>query len=156
MEADLGFKESTQPNGSLTTRDQTYDSGKVDAKINGQINGEACGTSADHYGSVDQGQAYHLSKQFDAEPIAIIGMACRFPGDAVNVKGLWDMCCEGRSAWSEVAESRMSSHSFFHPDFSKRGTVGPTPLHASSRGFDSPMVVQHARGAFHEARHQLV
>lgn len=56
-------------------------------------------------------------------PIAIVGLACRFPGDAANVKGLWDMCCEGRSAWSEIPHSRMNAEAFFHPDPSKIGTV---------------------------------
>ena len=155
MEAPLSLNGSTKPNGSLTNGDVTHDSGKVDVKINGQVNGEACEDPADKC-SAHQGQANHVPQQSDAEPIAIIGMACRFPGDAVNVKGLWDMCCEGRSAWSEVAESRMNGKNFFHPDFSKRGTVGPTPIHTSSRGFDLSIAVQHTRCTFHETRYQLI
>ena len=63
------------------------------------------------------------STRSDVLPIAIVGMACRFPGDAANVKGLWDMCCEGRSAWSEIPQSRMNAEAFFHPDPSKTGSV---------------------------------
>ena len=62
----------------------------------------------------------------DTMPIAIVGMACRFPGEAANVKGLWDMCCEGRSAWSEIPRSRMNPEAFFHPDPSKTGSVRKT------------------------------
>ena len=64
--------------------------------------------------------------QSDTIPIAIVGMACRFPGEAANVKGLWDMCCEGRSAWSEIPRSRMNPEAFFHPDPSKTGSVCKT------------------------------
>ena len=56
-------------------------------------------------------------------PIAVVGMACRFPGEAANGKGLWDMCCEGRSAWSEIPQSRMNSEAFWPPDPSKTGGV---------------------------------
>ena len=63
------------------------------------------------------------STHSEMTPIAIVGMACRFPGDAANVKGLWDMCCEGRSAWSEIPQSRMNAEAFFHPDPSKTGSV---------------------------------
>ena len=59
----------------------------------------------------------------DTMSIAIVGMACRFPGEAANVKGLWNMCCEGRSAWSEIPRSRMNPEAFFHPDPSKTGSV---------------------------------
>ncbi|MCJ1285020.1 hypothetical protein MMC26_004357 [Xylographa opegraphella] len=54
-------------------------------------------------------------------PIAIVGMACRFPGERSDPKGLWDMCCEGRSAWSEIPKDRMNVDGFWHPDSSKPG-----------------------------------
>ena len=59
----------------------------------------------------------------EVEPIAIVGMSCRFPGDASSVKGLWQMCCEGRSAWSEVPQDRMNAAHFFHPNPAKHGSV---------------------------------
>ncbi|MCJ1402141.1 hypothetical protein MMC11_005360 [Xylographa trunciseda] len=54
-------------------------------------------------------------------PIAVVGMACRFPGELSGPKGLWDMCCEGRSAWSEIPKDRMNVDGFWHPDISKLG-----------------------------------
>ena len=87
MEAPLSLNEITKPIGSLANGDTTHDSGKVDVKINGQVNGEACGDPADK-SSAHQGQAGYVPRQSDAEPIAIVGMACRFPGDAVSFKGL--------------------------------------------------------------------
>ena len=32
----------------------------------------------------------------DPNSIAVIGLACRFPGDASNPERFWDMLCEGR------------------------------------------------------------
>lgn len=61
-------------------------------------------------------------------PIAVIGMACRFPGEAENVEGFWRMCCEGKSAWSEIPKTRMNADAFFHPDPSHGGTVGPLEI----------------------------
>ena len=56
-------------------------------------------------------------------PIAIVGMACRFPGNATTPKGLWELCCDGRSAWSEIPKDRMNIEGFWHPDVSKVGCV---------------------------------
>ena len=60
-------------------------------------------------------------------PIAIVGLAGRFPGDATNVKSLWDMCCQGRSAWSEVPKDRFTAEAYFHPNPSKSGCVRDVP-----------------------------
>ena len=59
----------------------------------------------------------------DVMPIAIVGMACRFPGNATTPKGLWELCCDGRSAWSEIPKDRMNVEGFWHPDVSKVGCV---------------------------------
>ena len=40
------------------------------------------------------------------EPIAVIGMGCRFPGGIAGPDELWDFLCEGRSAVSEVPSDR--------------------------------------------------
>ncbi|MCW2689670.1 MAG: polyketide synthase, partial [Mycobacterium sp.] len=40
------------------------------------------------------------------EPIAIIGLGCRFPGDIDGPEALWQFLCEGRSSISEVPPDR--------------------------------------------------
>ncbi|KFY27180.1 hypothetical protein V493_03667 [Pseudogymnoascus sp. VKM F-4281 (FW-2241)] len=52
----------------------------------------------------------------DLEPIAIIGLACRFPGGANSPEELWQMLAEGRSGWSEIPADRYNWKSFYHPD----------------------------------------
>ncbi len=46
------------------------------------------------------------------EPIAIIGMACRFPG-APNLDAFWRLICECRSASREVPADRWNADEFF-------------------------------------------
>jgi phthiocerol/phenolphthiocerol synthesis type-I polyketide synthase A len=40
------------------------------------------------------------------EPIAVIGMGCRFPGDIHGPEAFWQFLCEGRSAVGEVPPDR--------------------------------------------------
>ena len=50
------------------------------------------------------------------EPIAIIGMGCRFPGPAVNPASYWSLLCEGGSAVREVPASRWNPDAYYSPD----------------------------------------
>lgn len=56
-------------------------------------------------------------------PIAIIGMACRFPGDATSPEKLWNMLAEKRSGWCEIPKDRFNIDAFYHPDPDRNGTV---------------------------------
>ena len=49
-------------------------------------------------------------------PIAIVGMACRLPGEATSPDKLWKLCAEKQAAWSEVPRDRMNLEAFYHPD----------------------------------------
>ncbi|KAH8651356.1 reducing type I polyketide synthase [Xylariales sp. PMI_506] len=62
-------------------------------------------------------------------PIAIIGMSCRFPGEATSPEGLWQMCAEGRSAWSEIPQDRFNKDAFYHPSGDKPTTTNVTGGH---------------------------
>ncbi|MGI5274510.1 SDR family NAD(P)-dependent oxidoreductase [Nonomuraea sp. CA-218870] len=57
------------------------------------------------------------------EPIAIVGMACRYPGGGDTVEGLWDLLSEGRSAVREVPASRWDNDAYYHPDPSTPGGI---------------------------------
>lgn len=56
-------------------------------------------------------------------PIAIVGMGCRFPGEATSPEKLWQLCASARSAWSEVPPERWNRDAFHHPDGGRIGTV---------------------------------
>nr|QED55506.1 TRI17 [Trichoderma protrudens] len=49
-------------------------------------------------------------------PLAIVGISCRFPGDATSPEKLWDLIANGKSAWSKVPSDRWNEEAFWHPD----------------------------------------
>ncbi len=57
-----------------------------------------------------------------SEPIAIVGMACRFPG-ATGPAAYWDLLKDGRSAITEVPADRWNSDVFFDPTPSQPGRM---------------------------------
>ncbi|KAL4968150.1 uncharacterized protein BDV14DRAFT_197378 [Aspergillus stella-maris] len=56
------------------------------------------------------------------EPIAILGLACRFPGDANTPEKLWEIVRSGTQCWSDVPEDRYNWKAFHHPSPDARGT----------------------------------
>ncbi|KAL8952236.1 MAG: hypothetical protein Q9222_001850 [Ikaeria aurantiellina] len=90
----------------------------------------SAGTHAPENGhQVPDGTFGHSSKLSSTPPIAIIGLAGRFPGDATDAHALWDMCCEGRSAWSQVPEDRFSAKAYYHPSVAKAGCFNAKGAH---------------------------
>jgi acyl transferase domain-containing protein/aryl carrier-like protein len=55
------------------------------------------------------------------EPIAIIGIGCRFPGGANDPDSFWNILAEGVDAVTEVPADRWNPRSFYDPDPSKPG-----------------------------------
>ncbi|MFI6499678.1 SDR family NAD(P)-dependent oxidoreductase [Nonomuraea typhae] len=55
------------------------------------------------------------------EPIAVIGMACRYPGGGDTVEGLWELLREGRHAVGEVPPARWDIDAYYDPDPQKPG-----------------------------------
>ena len=56
------------------------------------------------------------------EPIAVVGMSCRLPGDASDAQKLWELLKEGRSAWSKTPKDRFNQEAFH--DLAAAGKVG--------------------------------
>jgi len=56
------------------------------------------------------------------EPIAIIGMGCRFPG-GMNPEDLWQLLLSGKDAISEVPKDRWDIDSLYDRDVSRPGKV---------------------------------
>ena len=55
------------------------------------------------------------------EPIAIIGLGCRFPYGASNPEAFWDLLCHGVDAITEVPAERWDVRRFYDPDPDKPG-----------------------------------
>src|SRR5579871_3088413 len=55
-------------------------------------------------------------EQAQKEPIAIIGVGCRFPYDADTPEKFWELLREGRSIRSEVPSSRWDVEAYYHRD----------------------------------------
>ncbi|GLW63698.1 polyketide synthase [Actinomadura rubrobrunea] len=52
----------------------------------------------------------------EAEPIAIVGIGCRFPGGADGPRSFWELLCEGRDAVTEVPSDRWNAEEFWDAD----------------------------------------
>ncbi|MFC5751232.1 SDR family NAD(P)-dependent oxidoreductase [Actinomadura rugatobispora] len=51
-----------------------------------------------------------------AEPIAVVGMACRFPGGANSPEAFWRLLVEGRDAVTDIPATRWGAAELYDPD----------------------------------------
>lgn len=65
------------------------------------------------------------------EPLAIIGMACRFPHEGDNNENFWKMLMGGKSAMTPFPQNRFNMNGHYHPDVEHGGTVS---------GYDNLMI----------------
>ncbi|WP_078750282.1 phthiocerol type I polyketide synthase PpsB [Mycobacterium tuberculosis] len=68
-------------------------------------------------------QRTSLADEFDrvsriavAEPVAVVGIGWRFPGDVDGPESFWDFLVAGRNAISTVPADRWDAEAFYHPD----------------------------------------
>ncbi|MDF5733358.1 MAG: type I polyketide synthase, partial [Rhizonema sp. PD38] len=64
------------------------------------------------------------------EPIAIIGMGCRFPGKVKNPQAYWDLLCNGVDAITEIPSERWDINRYYHPN-----PDAPGKMYVRSGGF---------------------
>jgi|LauGreDrversion4_1035100.scaffolds.fasta_scaffold00100_2 acyl transferase domain-containing protein/short-subunit dehydrogenase/acyl carrier protein len=63
-----------------------------------------------------------LEKQ-QAEPIAIIGMGCRFPGDIGSPEDFWALLNSGKDTITTIPESRWDSQAYYSPSYDDAGKI---------------------------------
>ncbi|USP79169.1 polyketide synthase [Curvularia clavata] len=68
-------------------------------------------------------------KEFKSEPIAIVGVGCRFSGSATNPEALWDMLSKGNTGWTKTASHRFNLNAFWHPNGDNKGTFNAKGFH---------------------------
>src|SRR6185312_7129297 len=56
-----------------------------------------------------------------SEPIAIIGIGCRFPGGSDTPEKFWDLLKNGRHGITEHPAERWDTKKYYHPDPEKEG-----------------------------------
>lgn len=86
-------------------------------------------------------QGTNQDDDYARSPIAIIGYACRLPGQVSSPNDLWELCTRKRSGWSTIPKDRFSFDAFHHPNASKLGTFNPTGgyfLQDDIARFDAP------------------
>ncbi|XP_044716041.1 polyketide synthase dehydratase domain-containing protein [Hirsutella rhossiliensis] len=73
--------------------------------------------------------------------VAIVGMACRFAGDAKSPDEFYEMLLNGRDSWSKVPSSRFNVDARHHPWAQRRGSLvcnGGYFLRESEAKWDAP------------------
>ena len=58
-----------------------------------------------------------------SEPIAIIGMGCRLPGDSSSPGKLWNLLSRGDHGRRPIPEERFNVDGYYHPDSDRNGSM---------------------------------
>ncbi|UZP37023.1 hypothetical protein NXS19_004839 [Fusarium pseudograminearum] len=66
----------------------------------------------------------HSAESDHLEPITVVGMSCRLPGDATDTQKLWELITKCHSAWSKVPTDRWNQEAFH--DRAAEGKSGRT------------------------------
>ncbi|OJJ67662.1 hypothetical protein ASPBRDRAFT_68861 [Aspergillus brasiliensis CBS 101740] len=75
------------------------------------------------------------------EPIAVIGLGCRFAGQAASLEGFWDMLREGRKEHGRVPANRYQAAAWKHPNHERKGAINHDSgffLEEDPARFDAP------------------
>src|SRR5215813_6524672 len=64
-----------------------------------------------------------IAESADTEPIAVLGMACRFPGGVTNPDQFWELLRDGRSGIVRVPAERWDAEAFYTDDHTVPGTI---------------------------------
>ena len=83
-------------------------------KSNGDDSFESNDTGESHdLHSYGEPQATDESTRDKLEPIAVIGIACRFPQDATSPEAFWQMIYDARSGIIDVPRDRFNVDAFY-------------------------------------------
>ncbi|MFW5444547.1 MAG: SDR family NAD(P)-dependent oxidoreductase [Methylococcaceae bacterium] len=66
----------------------------------------------------------------EKDPVAIVGIGCRFPGGVSDPESFWELITEGKDAIVDIPEDRWDVKRFYDPDHNK-----PGKMYVKSGGF---------------------
>ncbi|KAE8356045.1 hypothetical protein BDV28DRAFT_7151 [Aspergillus coremiiformis] len=84
------------------------------------------------------------------EPIAVIGMGCRFSGEASSVEGFWNMLSLGRTGHGRVPSTRYEASAWHHPSHERKGAINHDSgffINQDPARFDAPFFAITAKEA---------
>ncbi|EED14251.1 polyketide synthase, putative [Talaromyces stipitatus ATCC 10500] len=84
---------------------------------------------------------FKATGSFEKDPIAIVGMAAKFPQEARTVEDLWNFLLQARQAMTDFPADRINRHGHYHPDPEHGGTFhvkGANFLLDDPVDFDAP------------------
>lgn len=84
---------------------------------------DASGTQASE---TSLGSGASMTSSSAQEPLAIVGVGCRLPGEVASLTDLEALLREGRSGIVPVPEDRWDAEGLYHPDFRKRAHLQAT------------------------------
>lgn len=64
-----------------------------------------------------------IAEKSSSEPIAVVGMACRFPGGVDNADQYWELLKDGRSGIIRVPAERWDADAYYTGDHTVPGTI---------------------------------
>ena len=72
------------------------------------------------------------------EPIAVVGIGCRFPGNVAGPESFWRLLANGEDGITEVPPDRWDVDAFYDPDPSAPGRMTPrrSPAPRACAAFD--------------------
>lgn len=132
---------------------QPTTNGHTNGYTNGHSNGSPASNGSESQPSVTQsnGQPSNGAQTAEAngknaaspklQPIAIVGMGCRLPGNVSSPEEFWELCSRARSGWTEIPKSRFNHEAFHHPNPDKMGCYNPAGGHFIDEDvalFDAP------------------
>ncbi|KAI9665524.1 MAG: Type I Iterative PKS [Alyxoria varia] len=74
-------------------------------------------------GPCPESKQSHPAMQRQVEPIAIVGMGCRLPGQSSSPEELWNLLSHGLSGHCTVPRWRYNAEAFYHPDSDRPGSI---------------------------------
>ena len=138
---------NSHQNGNLDGHSNGHSNAGLNGSSNGlnglriDTNGHTNGNTNGDTNGYSNGPTGALPGPAKPVPIAIVGMACRMPGNVATPAEFWELCTRARTGWTEIPKARFNNARFHHPNPGKGGAsnpIGGNFLNVDLAAFDAP------------------